>query len=331
MMTALRRKGWNVTDFAQREYVPLRWRSRAMKAAGKLLRAGAARELNRAILSAARHGRPEIFLAFKGTYVFASTLKQLQAQGVRTYCVYPDVSFRVHGPYIPKALPCYDWVFTTKTFGIEDMREQLGMTRTSFILHAADPDLHRPVPLTADDSNQFGCDASFIGTWSPKKEAMLTQLVEQLPGLQLRVFGSQWDRVGTDSPLSPHIMGRPVYTLDYVKAILASKINIAILSEARQGASAGDQITSRTFHIPASGGFMLHERTDEVLQVFEEGKHMACFSDAAELTDKIRYYLEHDEKRAQIVAAGHEETAAKHTWDQRIEAILTKHAELTQS
>ena len=328
MMTALRRQGWNVNDFCEKEYVPLHWETSLMKVVGKVVRNRAAYELNQAILRAAQRHTPDLFLVFKGRYVFAATIQALKRRGIKAYCVYPDVSFRVHGPHIPRALPCYDWVFTTKRFGLDDMREQLGITFASQILHAADPELHRPVPLSERDLADFACDASFIGTWSPKKERILTEVVECLPSLHLKVFGSQWERVDRTSPLAPHIAGHPVYTLDYVKAIRASTINIAILSEARQGASAGDQITSRTFHIPASGGFMLHERTDELLSVFEEGTHTACFTDAAELADKIAYYLEHDDERQRIATAGREETAAGHTWDQRIEAILIKHAEL---
>ena len=73
---------------------------------------------------------------------------------------------------------------------------------------------------------------------------------------------------------------------------------------------------------------MLHERTDEVLQVFEEGKHMACFADANELLEHIRFYLEHEDERRRISQAGLHEAASLHTWDQRIEVVLDRHAAL---
>jgi hypothetical protein len=328
MMNALRLKQWNVTDFCEKEYVPLRWKARYMKVAGRILRERAAREFNNAILQTARQYVPDMFLVFKGRYVFASTIKSLKELGVKTYCVYPDVSFQVHGRHIPEALPCYDWVFTTKSFGVKDMRDQLGVTRSDCILHAADADLHRPVTLSSRDMDVFGCDVSFIGTWSQKKERLLKALIRRLPKMKLKVFGSQWDQVAAGSPLKPFIPGHPVYSLDYVKAIRASKINLAILSEARTGASSGDQITSRTFHIPASGGFMLHERTDELLQVFKEGEHMGCFADSAEIAEKVAFFLDHAEERKRIRKNGHLETCSNHTWDQRIGDILAKHHEL---
>jgi len=329
MMKALRRQpGWDVTDFCDKEYVPLRWKRRWLKALGRFIRPFAAREFNELILTTARQQPPDLFLVFKGTYLFGATLRELQRMGAKTYCVYPDVSFRVHGPYIPDALSCYDWVFTTKPFGIKDMREQLGVTRSSVIQHAADPDVHRPTTLSEAEEDTFACDASFIGTWSPKKAQLLSHVMQQLPDVRLRIWGSQWERERDNDMLRNAIMGHPAYGVDYAKALGASKINIAILSEARIGASSGDTTTSRTFHIPASGGFMLHERTDELLSLFEEGKHAACFADAAELAGKISYYLDHEDERKRIAAAGLREAAEKHTWDQRIEVVLAKHAEL---
>ncbi|MBP7275296.1 MAG: glycosyltransferase [Kiritimatiellae bacterium] len=330
MMKALRRKGWNVNDLCEKEYIPLRWESKMMKAIGRALRYAATREFNRALLKAARRHTPDMFLVFKGAHVQAGTIRALQARGARALCVYPDVSFYAHGRYLPQALPAYDWIFTTKTFGLADMRAQLGITRASVIPHAADADLHRPTSLNDRDRADFACEVSFIGTWSPKKERILTDVVTRLPQLRLKVFGGQWDRVPAASPLRPFLAGYPVYSLDYVKAICGSKINLGILSEARIGSSSGDQITSRTFHIPACGGFLLHERTEELLQVFEEDRHVACFGDADELSKKISYYLDRDEDRQRISAAALAEVSGKHTWDKRIDEVMSKYTEMAE-
>ncbi|MGQ0713202.1 MAG: hypothetical protein ACT4PJ_05665, partial [Gemmatimonadaceae bacterium] len=150
-MKALRRAGWDVHALPEWEYIPSKYRALHMKAAAKLLRPLAVREYNRELQLQARRLEPEMLLVFKGVWVRGGAVRALQAQGVRCYNYYPDVSFRAHGPYIPGALPQYDWVFTTKTFGLDDMREQLGVTRASHIQFAFDPDLHRPVPMTPRD------------------------------------------------------------------------------------------------------------------------------------------------------------------------------------
>ena len=68
---------------------------------------------------------------------------------------------------------------------------------------------------------------------------------------------------------------------------------------------------------------MLAERTEEHLDLFEEGKEMACFSSAEEMIDKIRYYLVHDDERRQVAEAGYQKvTTGRHTYQDRLIEIL---------
>jgi hypothetical protein len=324
-MKALRRSGWSVEVVPEWEFVPVRWRTLRMRIAGRMLRAAAVREFNAHLTAVAQDLRPEMLLVFKGSFVNAASLDAMRRLGVRTYCFYPDISFRTHGRYLPAALPRYDWVFTTKTFGIDDLRDQLGMTRASKIDHAFDPDLHRPTRLTPDDIDRYECDVSFIGTWSPKKEKVLTALASARPALRLRIWGDQWNRAKATSPLAKHIAHRPVVGAEYVRAITASAINLGILSEQRRGSSAGDRITSRTFHISACGGFLLHERTDEVLRVFEDGSSIVCFGGKDEMIERVDEYLAAPGRRDKIAENGRRTVEAQHSWDARIQQILALH------
>lgn len=326
-MRALRRAGWNVLVAAEWEFVPVRWRTLSLKVVGRLVRPFATREYNRELLLMARRFAPEILLVFKGRFVQAETLRRLRAMGIRTYCFYPDVSFRAHGPDIPRALPVYDWVFTTKSFGIRDMREQLGVTRSSVIAFAYDPDLHKPLRLTPADRARFDCDVSYIGTWSPKKEQLLSNLLAKRPTLRLKIWGEQWDR--TSLPiLRAAIGGHEVIGEDFVRAVRGSRINLSIMSEARRGASLGDQVASRTFVVPACEAFVLHERTEEVLRLFREPDEIVCYADSEELIAQIDRYLPDDTARTRIAARARDVVARRHSWDVRIAEILERHRAL---
>ena len=324
-MKALRRTGWSVEVAPEWEFIPVRWRTPWMRVVGRVVRAAAAREFNTHLRRVAGDLRPEMLLVFKGAFVQAETIDYVRQLGIRTYCFYPDVSFRTHGPYLPLTLPRYDWVFTTKSFGLHDLREQLDMTRASKIDHAFDPDLHRPICLTQRDIADYQCDVSFIGTWSPKKEKVLTTLSSARPNIRLRVWGNQWDRASAAGPLAKHIQGRAVVGAEYVRAITASAINLGILSEQRPGSSSGDRITSRTFHTPACGGFMLHERTDEVLSIFADGSSIVCYDDETEMLERVDEYLLAPDRRRAIAERGRIAVESHHSWDARIQEILAVH------
>lgn len=327
-MKALRRAGWNVLVTPEWEYVPVKWRGLPMRLVGRALRPWAAGEFNADLLRIAETFRPEFLLVFKGRFVWATTLRRLREMGVKSYCFYPDVSFRAHGRYIPKALPEYDWIFTTKTFGIDDMRSQLGVTRSSVLNFGYDPDLHRPISLSDQDIQRFGCEVSYIGTWSPKKERLLGELARRRPDLRLRVWGNQWERCRAPA-LSAAVMGRAVDGEDFVRAVCATDINLSILSERRVGSSRGDQVATRTFSVPACGAFVLHERTDEVTKLFQEDEEIACFDEIDELVAKLDVFLADSQRRQLIAARGREIVQAHHSWDQRIRSILDRHAHVT--
>lgn len=325
-MKALRRAGWAVSVVPEWEYVPVKWGGFAMRVLGHVLRARAVGEFNRALVAEAREVGADLLLAFKGMFVTAEALCAVRAQGTLAYCFYPDNSFWAHGPWLPRALPHYDWVYSAKSFGLRDLREQLGMEKASLLLHGFDRDLHRPLPLTAADAEAFGADVSFIGTWSPKKERYLAALAAARPDVKLRVWGAYWKNARSRALARQVQAARPLHGEDYVRAICASKINLGILSERRQGSSDDDRITSRTFHIPASGGFLLHERTPEVVATLEEDVEIGCFGDAADMVAAVGRWLDAPGRREAVATAGRRAVVTSHSWDQRVSEILRDHA-----
>lgn len=295
-----------------------------MRALRRLLSSRMVQEYNNRLLREARELQPDLFLVFKGALIKAETIRAVREMGTLAIQYFPDVSFRTHGPHLPGALQEYDWVFTTKTFGLNDMSSQLGVRNASLLPHGYDPETHSQHPLANRDRERYGCDVSFIGDWSPKKEDALLRVASQLKDAVLRIWGPRrW------AGRHPAYMGQPVFGVEYAKAVALSRINLALLSEQRRGASDGDQVTTRTFEIPAAGGFMLHERTQEVLGFFDEGHEIACFGGADELLEKVRYYLLHEPERCAIAVAGRARCLSSgYSLDDRVRTILRKYVDL---
>lgn len=328
---AFRRAGHAVTAIESATFLPTGWRSLALKALRRVLTPALIAEYERALIDAANFTRPHLFVGFKAPYVTVRAIEAIKSTGAIAINVYPDPSVMAYGPWIPKALPHYHWVFTTKTFGLADMKRLLGIVNSSFFPPAFDPELHFAVPLSFEDRVIYGADVSFIGTYQTKSEKMLAALSEALPDLSIRVWGAQWDK-STDPRMRGAVENRVVIGSEYTKTVCASRINLSFLREQIPGGSSGDLITHRTFAMPACGGFMLHERTPEVVQYFEEGREIALFSNAAELIEKVRYYLAHEDERRQVACAGRDRALTSgYSVDARIAEVLAKYRELASA
>jgi spore maturation protein CgeB len=324
---ALRRLGHDVLDLDAQTFFP-KLRMPASRAGIRLFGGRLRREYNNAILDAALAFSPDMLIAFKGSYVSAETLRNLKSNGVRIYNYYPDRIALAEEKFIGETIAEYDCFFDTKQDWDNGLKERIKPKNRFFLPHGYDSDIHRPVPLQPDDYKRYGCDVSLTATHSVRKEYTLRALVAIKPDINLRIWGNLWWQNNQSPELNNYLAGPALEGDIYAKALRASDINLAIMG-VRSGVE--DKTTTRTYEIPACGAFMLHERTNEVLQLFEEGKEVACFGSAEELADKIDYYLAHPEERASIAAAGRRRCVPAYSYDNRVAEIIRWHQEHSAS
>jgi spore maturation protein CgeB len=321
---SLRDLGHEVGEVNVDHYVP-QWRKRSSRLLLRLVLPIAVREFNEEILRQAHEMHPHIFLAFKGPYILAATLRELRARGVQLYNYYQDTSAFAHGPILPRALPEYDCIFYSKPFWDTDVRKHIKLKRTVYLNHGYDDYLSKPWPLTERDQI-FEADVVVIGNQTGYKEQILGELLRLRPNLNLKIWGNRWENCRNPQILECWQRG-PLTGQAYYRALQAARINLAITSGIVKGASRGDYTTGRTFQIPACKGFMLHERNDEVLDLFEEGKEIACYASVPELAEKIDYYLAHQEERTAIAAAGYRRCVPAYSDTTRLRSLLQWHRE----
>lgn len=319
---AFRRLGHSVQILDENNYVSGHLQTTISKGLRKVFKSAFVNDLRLDAVGLIGRFKPHCLFVFKGNWVHPGIVEFCRERNVPAINYYPDVSFLSHGPYIPRALPLYDHIFTTKSYGVDDMKLRLGVKNASFLPPGYDPELHNPLELSEEEQDTYACDVAFIGTWSPKKELLLASLRRAVPRIFLRVWGCQWEK-SRSSELKQSIMGHGVTGAEYTKAIRGASICLGLLSEKGKGASSGDLITARTFQIPACGTFMLHERTSEVLEFFEEMKDAAFFSNADELAQKVRYYLERpDEREAMARSALDRSIREEYAIDGRMKVVL---------
>ncbi len=192
------------------------------------------------------------------------------------------------------SLPLYDLVVTTKSFQLTELRDW-GAREVVFVDNAYDPEDHRPMILTPEERELYGCGIGFVGGYERERAEILARL--QHDGFRVKVFS--WDASwGSLLPASSWVK-RFVAGEDYSKAIAGARINMGFLRKANR-----DLQTQRSVEIPGAGGFLLAERSEEHAQLFKEGVEAEYFGDYDELARKARRYLDDEPSRLRVVAAG---------------------------
>lgn len=279
-------------------------------------------QFNVRILGTVRSRRPDIVVVYKGTAIRPATLAEVRLNGAWLCYVMPDQNWEGHWFLDKRIFGYFDHIFTTKSFGVDDFRTRLNVRSVSLLPHGYDPEVHRPLAL---GPHRLAGDrlrpVSFIGAWSPAKERWLAHLAKAVGPEQLDVWGNAWERADA-AVLQPSIRGEGIFGDFYAAAITAARINLGLLTERMVGSVSDDQVTSRTFHIPACGGFLLHERTPELADHYIEGREVACFGSQDELIEKVRYYMDHEAERVLIARAGYRRCLRDHSLKNRAEAII---------
>lgn len=77
--------------------------------------------------------------------------------------------------------------------------------------------------------------------------------------------------------------------------------------------------SDRLYLAESCGAFLLYPDVPGIETQFTDGKHLVLYKSEADLHDKIRYYLNHDDERRKIAQAGCEHAHKYHSWKVRIE------------
>jgi len=195
-----------------------------------------------------------------------------------------------------ECIPYYDYFVTNKSYIIEDLKK-LGAKKVIFVNNSYEETFHHPFELTEQEKRELGGDVGFVGAWEKERCDSILYLVDH--GVKVKVFGDKkWDKYKNYSE-NLEIVGRMLKGEDYSKSLQAFKISLCFLRKMNY-----DVQTTRSVEIPASGGFMMAERTDEHLAMFKEGEDAEFFGSNQELLDKCFFYLTHDDERLSIAKNG---------------------------
>ncbi len=313
-----RRCGWAVREIDIQHFYPNLGNRFVARAVRRALSPLADDAFRAATLNACETLRPDIFLSIKGSAITLDLLKRISATTSQTVLFYPDFHFDYPDVDL-NALGQFDRIITSKTFQIEFLAERFGSERVAYIPHGYASGVHKPFHayLTEHD---FQADVQHIGTCSPSKLRWMSRLRRSLPDIRIRLIGAGWKRATIGTALEPSVVSGDYYGCGYSAAVQTARINIGVhfgpVGEWQ------DNVSTRTFEIPACRGFMLHIDNAEIRNLFSPETEIDVFSSHDELVEKTQFYLSHPDLRADMIARAYQRAVPAYSYDARAKDLL---------
>lgn len=292
-------------------------------------------ELVRQVTLAHRERPLDLFFSyFYAAYVEPEAIREIKRLGIPTMNWYCNASYQFH--LVAEIAPAYDYCLVPEKFRLDDYR-RVG-ANPIYCQEAANPSFYHPY----DVPQEF--DVTFVGQKYGDRPAYLRALYDA--GLNVRAWGPHWQDadkspswkrmarrikwalVGPPRGLLPFPLeqcGPPLSDDALIAMYSRSKISLGFTTVAElpaDGSPPIKQVRLRDFEATMSGAFYLVEYFEELTEFFTPDREIVCFADAAELVDKARYYLRHEQERECIRQAGLERARREHTWQHRLSTIF---------
>jgi len=130
----------------------------------------------------------------------------------------------------------------------------------------------------------------------------------------------------TNSPILKHFHGE-AWGMDYYNILADSKITITGHIKEVAGKYANNMTL---YEATGCGALLMTDYKENLGDIFEIGKEVIAYSSPEDLSNKIEYYLKHEDERKTIALAGQKRTLRDHTYKERmieLKQILQKYYE----
>ena len=293
---AMERLGHTVSLIDPYDFLPRSvWVSRWLFHTGG---AGVGFLIDRPIVETAARSRPNLIWVDQGDFLGASLINSLRSFDV------PIVNYTIDDPFGSRdgrrfdhylqALPYYDLVVVMREQNVAEAYGY-GARKVLRVWMSADEVAHCPREISEKDLSLWSSDVCFVGTWYPERGPFMAELIRA--GIPLSIWGDRWQKAKEWPLIAPYWRGPGVYDDEtYARIIQSAKICLGLLSKGNR-----DCHTTRSMEIPALGGLLCAERTDEHLALYRNGIE-AVFWEYPQECAKICFDLLSDSQNRRNIA-----------------------------
>ncbi len=167
-------------------------------------------------------------------------------------------------------------------------------------------------------------DVTFIGQSYGERPTTVERL--RAEGIDVRCWGFGWPDGRIEHDEMVRVFGASRINLNLSSAFspperLPMRLLRPLLGRKEERRS---QIKGRTFEVPGSGGFLLTDHVAHLEDYLTPGREIGVFESPDDLVSQVRWWLEHEDERAQAAEAGYRRVRAEHTYDHRFAEIFER-------
>ena len=272
-------------------------------------------DMNRQLIEAAASGSYDVAVFSLYTdQILTETVDRVRRY-TKTLCFFHDDTWRRE--FVQLWAPRFDW-FTSSDFECQNRYGKLGLDNVVHFPFGANLDLYKPIEATKRH------DVSFVGSWHPQREWLISRL--RKAGIDVVVRGHGWPsgKVSHDEMIELFSASRINLNLSNSKAWDVRLCAAMPVNFARQLRSPkiGEQIKARQFEINACRAFQISYYVDGLERCYRIGEEIAIYLDPDDLLAKVKYYLSDGPLRDSIANAGYARTMKDHTFEQRFARVF---------
>ena len=306
------KQGHDVLKFSWHQYfisqAPLRFfKEIPLRIQNKYRIGPAVNKVNSDLIGLVKESMPDVLFVYRGSHLYPETLKEIRLINEKIFLV----GYNNDDPFSPLyqwwvwrhfkgSIGLLDLVLSYRHSNIQEYRDH-GAKNVNLFRSWYLPEVNKPEQLTSSEEETFSADVAFIGHYEDDGRAdFLEEVLSN--GFTLNLFGPgyDWDPVIKNYKFLKHkIPVKLLWGSRYNKGLCGSKIALCFLSKLNR-----DTYTRRCFEIPASGTMMLAEYSDDLADLFKEGKEVEFFRNKEEMIHKIKFYLNNEKKRLKVAKAG---------------------------
>ena len=260
--------------------------------------------------------KPKIVLTTGLAPVSAQALKQVRAMGITIANFLTDDPWnRWHrAPWFLKGLGLYDHIFTPRHANEPEIHALKGPA-VHYLPFAYAPEIHfPPPPMTEEERQQWSSDLLFIGGADAERSAMMTELASH--NFNVDLWGGGWARHPTFRSRAHGHAGPEQFR----KLVSCAAVNLCLVRRANR-----DGHSMRTFELPAVGGCMLVEDTDDHRSLFgSDGECVRYFASMEQLMHQGRALLDNPQDRIHLASKAHQRICSegRHSYADRLQTII---------